>query len=181
MQAPIPGESLTQPPKNFNWERPADITDPDEAAIVHITRLQDEERMNAVLDILEFGELDLYTLVQGIVRGAVSNGIHSIDTGLIIAPVIHEYIKGFAEDLGVEFEEGIEDKKGKAKAQVDRAQAMAQRKLEELGFIEDSQEFVRDDIEEETSVEEVSDFEEEEPMVPKKRGLGARPNKGGEM
>ena len=31
LQAPVPGQSLTDEPKNFPWERPADITDQNEA------------------------------------------------------------------------------------------------------------------------------------------------------
>ena len=45
---------------------------------------------------LEAG-LDLVRLVQGILRSAVMEGIHPIDVSLIIAPVIHEYIKGFTD------------------------------------------------------------------------------------
>ena len=53
--------------------------------------------------------LDLVTLTEGLLRGAVAEGRHSIDVSLLIAPVIHEYIKGIADASGVEYNEGLDD------------------------------------------------------------------------
>ena len=39
LQAPIPGQSLTDEPKNFPWENPADISEPNEALMYHIERI----------------------------------------------------------------------------------------------------------------------------------------------
>ena len=32
LKAPIPGQSLTDEPKNYPWENPPEITDPEEGA-----------------------------------------------------------------------------------------------------------------------------------------------------
>ena len=48
-------------------------------------------------------------MTEGILRGAVAEGRHSIDVSLLIAPVIHEYIKGIADASGVEYNEGLDD------------------------------------------------------------------------
>ena len=37
------------------------------------------------------------------------DGIHSIDISLSIAPVIHEYIKGYADAMDIDYDEGFED------------------------------------------------------------------------
>ena len=94
-ERPIPGQSLTAEPKSQAFERPPEITDPIEALDAHMDNLAREGAMEDALYFLEFG-IDLVTLVQGILRGAVMEGIHSIDVSLIIAPVLHEHIKGFA-------------------------------------------------------------------------------------
>ncbi len=94
--APIPGQSLTDTPKNAPYERPPEIVDPIEAIDTHIAKLNEDGAMEDVLYFLEMG-VDLKTMVQGILRSAVVSGIHSIDVSLIIAPVVHEYIKGFAD------------------------------------------------------------------------------------
>ena len=111
---PIPGMSLTTTPKNYPYERPPEINDPIVALKTHINRLSDPDRMEAVLFLLEDDNgITLKQLVTGIVRGAVANGVHSIDVGLLVAPAIHEFIKNTADAVGAEYDEGLEDKKGK--------------------------------------------------------------------
>ena len=176
ISAPIPGESLTTKPKNFPWERPPEVTDPEAAILMHITRLQDEDRMNSVLDALEFGEIDLKSLVKGLMRSAVSNGIHTIDVGLIAAPVVHEFIKQTAEALDIEYDEGFTTEKEREKTHSNRAVLMAKKELKAMGITEQKP-FDRDTVEEEVSLEDVTDFEEEETVMeePVRKGLGARP------
>ena len=108
--APIPGESLTGAPKNFNWERPSEVSDPKEAIDMHLSRLNDPDKIDAIMNALELGSIDIYNLTKGIMRSAVAEGIHSIDVALVVAPVVHEFIKQAANKMGVEYEEGIEDK-----------------------------------------------------------------------
>lgn len=116
-RAPIPGQSLTVEPKNFPWERPPEITDPEEAIQMHITRLSDPDTLQALLDTVEFNGVDAHTITKGILRGAVSNGIHSIDTALLAAPVVHEFIKKAAHTAGLTVEDGFEDMEAKKRDQ----------------------------------------------------------------
>lgn len=111
-QAPIPGQSLTDAPGSRPWERPPEITDPEEAIQMYLIKLSDPEVTQDLMDLLEL-DTDIRTLTEGILRGGVSSGVHSIDVSLIVAPVIHEYIKQSAEAAGVEYEEGLEDKEFK--------------------------------------------------------------------
>ena len=106
--APIPGQSLTSEPKNYPWENPPEFTKPEDALMFHMERLEDPKKVKAILGLLELG-LDVTTMTEGILRGAVVEGRHTIDVSLIIAPVIHEYIVGTAEAAGVEYDEGFED------------------------------------------------------------------------
>jgi hypothetical protein len=113
LQAPIPGQSLTTPPGSFPFERPPEISDPEEAIQMHLTRLSDPEMMEDMLDMLEL-EVPISQLTEGILRSAVAEGIHSIDISLAIAPVLHEFMKLNADESGIEYEEGLEDKEEKA-------------------------------------------------------------------
>tara|TARA_R100000315_G_scaffold62169_2_gene42558 strand:+ start:244 stop:765 length:522 start_codon:yes stop_codon:yes gene_type:complete len=128
---PIPGQSLTTPPKAAPYERPPDVTDPREALELHLDNLMKEGAMDDVLFFLEEG-LDLVTLVEGIARSAVMEGVHSIDISLIIAPVLHEFIKGAALRAGIDFEEGFENKKAKQAITYSRNVSRAKRMLKEL-------------------------------------------------
>ncbi len=104
----IPGQSLTAEPKNAPYENPPELTTAEDSIMWHLNRLQDEDKFQALADTLELG-LDVVTITEGLLRGAVLGGIHSIDISLIIAPVIHEYITSTAEKLDIDFEEGLPD------------------------------------------------------------------------
>tara|TARA_R100001377_G_C3194687_1_gene112197 strand:+ start:654 stop:1208 length:555 start_codon:yes stop_codon:yes gene_type:complete len=109
LNAPIPGQSLTTEPKNYPWEAgPAQFADPVDALLNELEELEKPKRMEAFLNLLELG-LDVVTLTEGIVRNGVTKGKYSIDTGLIIAPIIHEQVKGTAEVAGITFDEGLDD------------------------------------------------------------------------
>lgn len=106
--APIPGQSLTSEPKNSPWENPPQISSPEDALMWHIDRLTKKERTKAAVTMMQLG-IDVVTLTEGILRAAVSEGRHSIDVSLIIAPIVHEFIKNIAEESGIDYEEGIEE------------------------------------------------------------------------
>ena len=92
---PIPGQSLTTAPKSFPYERPPEVADPLDALDLHFEKLNNPDAMKDISFILESG-IDLVTLTEAQCRSAVAEGIHSVDISLLIAPCIHEYIKGIA-------------------------------------------------------------------------------------
>jgi hypothetical protein len=162
ISAPIPGQSLTTPPKNFPYERPPEITDPEEAIQVHVARLSDPEVIGAALDLIELEELDIHTLTKGIIRSAVSQGIHSIDVGLIVAPIVHEFIKQAAMASGLAAEDGFEDKKAAEQRKQQIASIRAAKMLEKMG------------AKPKEVVEAEPEIEPEMGMEAPKRGLMAR-------
>jgi len=105
-----PGYSLTQEPKGTPFQNPPEINDPEEAAMYHLDKMNNVQAFEDVAFFLEEG-IDIPTLVQGITRGAVISGIHSIDVSLIIMPVLHEFIKDIGDVMGVTYNEGFEDLK----------------------------------------------------------------------
>ena len=109
-ERPIPGQSLTTPPQSQPYERPPQITDAVDALDYHINRLNRKESKEDIIDLLEL-DVDVVTITEGVLRRAVMSGIHSIDISIVIAPHIHEFIKGEADALGIDYDEGFEDKK----------------------------------------------------------------------
>lgn len=127
--APIPGQSLTLEPKTYPWERPSEINDPEEAIQMHLARLTEPDMFESALDALELGELDISTVTKGILRGAVANGIHSIDVALIAAPVIHEFLRNAADAAGIEVDDGFEDKAAKEMVKQSRIALKAKKEM----------------------------------------------------
>ena len=127
---PVPGQSLTSTPKGAPYERPPEINDPVKALDYHLDVLDNPKAVEQAMFMLEMG-IDLSTLVEGITRNAVMEGIHSIDISLIIAPVIHEYLKGYADSLDVNYDEGFEDKEENERISYARNEALALKFLSE--------------------------------------------------
>ena len=127
---PVPGQSLTSTPKGAPYERPPEINDPVKALDYHLDILDNPKAVEQAMFMLEMG-VDLSTLVEGITRNAVIEGIHSIDISLIVAPVIHEYLKGYADSLGVKYDEGFEDKGEDERVSYARNEMLARKFLAE--------------------------------------------------
>jgi hypothetical protein len=104
--APIPGQSLTSEPKNSAWENPPQMSEKLYCGILE--DLITLKKTESVVGLLALG-LDLVTMTEGLLRTAVADGRHGIDVSLIIAPVIHEHLKGIAEASGVDYIEGLEE------------------------------------------------------------------------
>ena len=177
---PIPGQSLTTEPKAMPFERPPEIVDPIEALDMHIDNLSNPDSMEDALFFLEMG-LDLVSLVEGILRSAVMEGIHSIDISLIIGPVIHEHIKAAAIRADIEFNEGFEDPERDKAMSYERDTMRAKKMLRKLREQEGeeteatpvmSMTMLSMAPEEETIEEEPMEVEEEQPAAP--QGLMAR-------
>lgn len=106
--APVAGQSLTDEPGNYPWERPPMYNDPEAALQMHLDNLTSEKAVDAVVDLLEAG-VSVHALTKSLLTMGVAGGKHTIDTSLIIGPVVHEYVKMIATTSGVDFTEGFED------------------------------------------------------------------------
>ena len=166
-EAPIPGQSLTDTPKNYPWENPPEISDPEEAIQMYLTKLSDKpETLDSAFDLLEAG-MTVRELTSGLLRVGVANGIHSIDVGLLAAPVVHQYIKVMATESGVNFTDGFEDKRLTNK-ETNKVAA----KLAKLEMFEGEEETL-ENIEEMEDVSQLEKAVMEEPEE-KPQGLMAR-------
>tara|TARA_R100000458_G_scaffold55511_1_gene59524 strand:+ start:2602 stop:3216 length:615 start_codon:yes stop_codon:yes gene_type:complete len=102
--APIPGQSLTTPPKARAYERPPELSNVTEVMDFYINRLGDQSVIDDLFVALENG-FPLSTLVDSITANGVMEGKHSIDISMLVSPVIHEYIRVAAKAGGVSVKE----------------------------------------------------------------------------
>jgi hypothetical protein len=128
---PIPGQSLTSEPKGQAYERPPETVSPKEALEIHIENLSTEEAIEDITHFISMG-LDVKSLTEAILRSAVAEGIHSIDISLIIAPVLHEFIKGRLDALGLEYDEGLDNPKEKENIRYSRRLAEAKKMISDI-------------------------------------------------
>ena len=107
LNAPIPGQSLTDEPKNYPWERPTEITDPREAIKFHVDGLTEPTAIDNIIELLQIG-MPVSTLAKTALTTAQMEGIHTVDVSLIIRDVIQEEIVSIAEEAGIDYLMGDE-------------------------------------------------------------------------
>ena len=126
----IPGQSLTDEPKNFAWERPPEITNPDKAIAYHIDYLSNPEVVESTLFILASG-LPVKNFVDVLLTNAVGNGIHSIDISMIIKPVLEEAVVLTAVEADIKFLEEFDNSKAKEASRKTREETLILSRLKE--------------------------------------------------
>ena len=142
MLAPIPGQSLTDEPNNFAWERPPEISDPNEAFRFHMDRLSEKPVAESVLFLMEYG-YPVDVLTRSILTAAVGEGIHTIDVSLIISPVIEEELGYMARTAGIEYKDTFAADQTEDEVQEERLRLLLNKKLDQsLGKADKS--FVRE-------------------------------------
>ena len=104
---PIAGESLTAELGSRPWQNPPQFRTPEEAIGHYFTRLTDPEDSAGVINALEMG-VPVETLTEVIQLGGVMEGLHTIDVGVLISPVIAETLIQLAEKAGIKYT--VEDK-----------------------------------------------------------------------
>ena len=85
---PIPGQSLTGEPRNNPWEQPAMMSDVEEITKFYIERMANQEVIDDFAAVCQAG-ISLKPIVETILSSATMRGIHSVDAGMVVAPVLH--------------------------------------------------------------------------------------------
>lgn len=101
--------SLTQDRRKYKFSQPPQLTDFDEIVEFYIERVSRENVLDDILFLLE-GGMPLDNLTKLLVRLIVSEGIHSIEKGFLVRPILFEYLKGLADDAGIEYKEKFSNK-----------------------------------------------------------------------
>jgi hypothetical protein len=90
-----PGISWTAPEKSRPWLQPPQLTDISRVALYYIATISDEEMMDDMLDSIETS-IPLAVIAQAMMMNGVSNGVHTLDAGILVMPVIIEMIESLA-------------------------------------------------------------------------------------
>ena len=131
LDAPVAGMSLTAELGARPWQKPSQYNTVDEAVEYYLTRLSSDSAMSQIADILESG-VSVTKLANIIQLGSVMEGIHTIDVGVLTAPVIIEFIKLIGDSSNVKYKSGEEEIDDKTKKRLsDKALAKFKMEIEE--------------------------------------------------
>ena len=126
--APIAGESMTFELGSRPWQQPAKHATVEEAIGFYLPRLESKEIVSGLLDTLEMG-IPVVTVANTMQTGAVMEGIHSIDVGILILPALVEMISYIADEAGIDYVTGLEE--GKEERISDATIQLAVKRLED--------------------------------------------------
>jgi len=102
MDAPIPGQSLTAPLGDRPWQNPPQYSTVEQAIQYYMPRLTSDRMAGRLMDMLEMG-VPIDTVVDTIQLGGVMEGIHSVDVGMLVSPVLAEAIEQMAKSAEVSY------------------------------------------------------------------------------
>ena len=112
--APIAGNSLTAEVGSRPWQQPPKLVTVQEAADYYMKRLLNPEALPTLMDMMESG-LALVVIADIFQTNSVMEGIHTIDVGILIIPVIMEALVYVAEENDIKYVLGTEKQKNKDK------------------------------------------------------------------
>ena len=154
LSRPVPGQSLTHEVRARPWQNPPQFNTVEESMDWYLERFNNPDLVQELLAIMESG-VPISTIANSMQLGAVLQGVHSIDVGVLIVPIIMEILRTLAEKTDTKYVIGDEPE------ETDRpSDAVLDSALNKIKRVE-----VQDMPEEEQVEEDV----EEEPM-----GLMAR-------
>ena len=104
--APIAGMSLTHELGARPWQSPAQYTNVDEVIQYYIEKFQIEDAEKSLLDVLELG-VPVSIIANTLQLSSVMEGVHSIDTGLLVLPVLMELIMYIGDKNKVKYDSGL--------------------------------------------------------------------------
>ena len=108
--ASVPGMSLTTEPGNRPWEKPSRLNTVAEVVDFYSDSLTSIKSMNAIVGLLK-EEVPITTIANSLIKANMMKGEHSIDTGMLVMPVIVELIKSVASIYDVGYITTPEDSK----------------------------------------------------------------------
>jgi hypothetical protein len=97
-----PGISWTAPAKGRPWSQPPKMVKLSEVAQGYIDNLSSPKTIDSVIDALETG-VAVASLAEMLMLTGVHKGIHSMDTGILVIPVIAEMLVTAAEIHGIDY------------------------------------------------------------------------------
>ena len=107
---PIPGMGLTHEVGARPWQSPAQYTKMEDIVDYYVSRMADDSFQQQLLNVMESG-IPLTSLANTIQLASVMEGVHSIDTGLLIMPVLIELMMLIAEQNNIKYTSGMERNK----------------------------------------------------------------------
>ena len=108
LNAPVPGMAMTAELGARPWQQPPRYSTVEDAADYYIDRLSSDEAAEQVVNVLEMG-VPGNKLANIMQLSSVMEGLHTIDVGILITPILIEFISLIGDSSNVEYRSGIDE------------------------------------------------------------------------
>ena len=108
IDGPIPGESLTAELGARPWQSPPQYSNVDEVLDYYLSRMSQEDFMVQLVDVLEMG-VPVSAIANSIQLSGVMQGLHTIDSGILVMPALMEMIMMLGDAADVKYETGLDN------------------------------------------------------------------------
>tara|TARA_X000001382_G_scaffold130378_1_gene125026 strand:+ start:330 stop:848 length:519 start_codon:yes stop_codon:yes gene_type:complete len=159
---PIPGMGMTHEVGARPWQTPPTYTTVEEASDYYIERMSNPAFREQLIDVMEM-KIPLTTLANTIQLASVMEGLHTVDVGMLMIPILVETMMLIGDSADVKYVTGMEESKGERPAMINKIvndMKMKQGEDEEMPM--------------EETIEEPMQEDEEMPMEEEPKGLMAR-------
>lgn len=97
----IPGMSLTSEPGNRPWEQPPQFVELDDVVSYYVEKLTEAKAVDSLLAAMQ-NDIPLVDLSNSFIKAGVMKGVHSIDVGFLVIPILVELMQtlGDMNDVG---------------------------------------------------------------------------------
>ena len=96
LQPIAPGISWTAPEKSRPWQQPPQLVNVGDVIQKYMDSFSDPEAISNAIDALET-KVPLSVMAQSIMLNHVSEGVHTLDMGILVMPVLIELLITFAD------------------------------------------------------------------------------------
>ena len=182
IQAPVPGQSLTDSPRNSPWERPSELSEVKDVVSYYIERLADDDIMDDMSVLFDLGA-DLETVTETLQMTGAMKGVHTAEAGMLAGPIIASFIHAAMKSYGIDAPEtNVDPEQRSEKREYARVIALVNKALEDedqgsddpgVALLQDIVAANPQEEEEEAMPVEAPLEEEEQPQ-----GLGSRRSNG---
>ena len=106
--APIPGLHMTSELGSFPWQSPPQFTTIDEVIEHYTERMSSEEFNDQLVEVMEMG-VPLTTMANSIQLSGVMEGKHTVDTGILVKPILIEMMRLIGDSAKIKYDTGLEN------------------------------------------------------------------------
>ena len=172
LTAPIPGQSLTDTPKTSPCGCPPELVKVSHIVDYYIGSLADADQIEVLAILFELGA-DLRGIVKTITTAGAMKGLHTVEAGILAAPVIGAFIKAAMSEYDIKVKEtSLDMEKAQSMKEKDRLKLLTMAAIEKEAKQDGTTSGILDEIRENMDVEEEATMSEPTQEQPQEEPKG---------